>query len=76
MNKQAKIFNWERGTEELDNLVSFDYEVKAFTDIHFRINRRLDVWPSTRSWYDIRTGRKGKYGAGGLEKFVKDFLHA
>lgn len=70
--KKVKKINWEKGLEALDNLVAFDYTIKPFSDIHFRINGRLDVWPSTKSWYDLKTQRKGKYEE--LEKFVKEFL--
>lgn len=72
MTKAAKRKNWEEGTEALENLVSYDYEVHSFSDIHFRINRRLDVWPSTKRWYDHKSMRKGEYQ--NLEAFVKSFL--
>lgn len=73
MNNKTKKRNWQRGTEALDNLVSFDFKVHAFSDIHFRINDRLDVWPSTKRWYDLKTGRKDNYEE--LERFVKSFFN-
>ncbi len=72
MNKQIKKQNWQEGTDDLENLVAWDYKVVPFSDIHFRINDRLDVWPSTRKWYDMKTKRTGQYQK--LESFVKDFL--
>ncbi len=72
--KKNKQKNWEAGTAAMENLVAFDFDVKAFSDIHFRINRRLDVWPTTKRWYDIRTHRKGAYEE--LERFVKAHFSA
>ena len=73
----AKSDSWERrqnlkqGESELEQLVAFDYEVFQFSEYHFRINNRLDVWPSTHKWYDTRNKQKGMY-KGSLFKFVKE----
>lgn len=72
MNKETKKKNWQEGTEALEILVAQDYEVQAFSDIHFRINRRLDVWPSTKKWWDSRKNKTGVYDE--LVKFTKDYL--
>lgn len=72
MTKAAKQHNLQSGYEALEKLVAYDYEVHSFTDLHFRINGRLDVWPSTKRWYDKRTHRKGEYDE--LERFVKEFI--
>lgn len=72
MRKTQKIINWKEGTEALESLIAWDYQVHPFSDIHFRINRRLDVWPSTKKWYDLKTHRKGEYQE--LEIFVKQYL--
>ncbi len=61
MTKNEKKFNWQIGTSQIQILIAQDYEVNAFSDIHFRINRRLDVWPSTKKWYDTRNHTKGTY---------------
>lgn len=72
MNKTIKKANWESGTAALQNLAAWDYEVHPFSDIHFRINRRLDIWPSTKRYYDTKTHQKGDYD--NLELFVKRLL--
>ena len=69
MSTQQKKQNLKNGAAALENLVAFDFEVHAFSEIHFRINRRLDVWPSTKRWYDLRTHEKGSFIE--LESFVK-----
>lgn len=73
MSRNQRLINLNAGKEALENLVSWDYEVHQFSDYHFRINRRLDIWPSTRKYYDTKTHRKGVYED--LEKFVKGFIH-
>lgn len=67
--------NQREGEEALEVLVAWDYEVLRFSEWHFRVNRRLDVWPVSRKWYDNKTHRKGIYPKGELESFVKEFLH-
>lgn len=70
--KPIKKHNLTAGEVALENLVSWDYTVKQFSDIHFRINNRLDVWPTTKKYYDHKTFRKGYYEE--LESFVRKFL--
>ena len=72
MSKAAKKENLIAGEAALQNLVAWGYAVHPFSDVHFRINRRLDVWPSTRRWYDTRSGGRGQYAE--LESFVKGLL--
>lgn len=73
MNKLTKISNLSAGKEALEILVAYDFEVYQLSDYHFRINNRLDIWPSSKKWYDLKTGMKGEYGD--LEKFTKSFLY-
>ncbi len=72
--KKNKEINWENGTTALEKLVAWDFKVQAFSDVHFRINGRLDVWPTTRKWYDTRNHKKGHYPE--LESFVKSYFNA
>ena len=67
--KAQKQKNLNEGTEDLEKLVAWDFKVQPFSDIHFRINDRLDVWPSTKRFYDLLNKRKGSYD--NLLKFVK-----
>jgi hypothetical protein len=70
--KAAKFQNLQQGKTDLETLVAYDYTVEQFSDYHFRINGRLDVWPSSRRYYDQKTQRKGEYNS--LEFFVRGFL--
>jgi hypothetical protein len=70
--KAAKFQNLQLGKTDLKTLVSYDYTVEQFSDYHFRINGPLDVWPSSRRYYDQKTQRKGEYNS--LEFFVREFL--
>lgn len=74
MKKLAKIANLSAGKDALEILVAYDYDVYQLTEYHFRVNRRLDIWPSSKKWYDLKTMMKGTYDD--LEKFVKEFLPA
>lgn len=70
--KLRRAENLSKGKYDLEVLVSYDYKVEQFSEYHFRINNRLDVWPTSKKYYDQRTMRKGEYD--GLEKFVRQFL--
>ena len=74
MNKKAivKKQNLEEGKDALERLVAWDYTVQQFSEIHFRVNGRLDVWPSTKKWWDSRRNVTGVYDE--LESFVKMYL--
>ena len=68
-----RLKNLAEGEEQMDILIAKDFHVERFSDYHFRINDRLDVWPSTKKWYDRLTMRKGEYN--NLIEFVMDFFH-
>lgn len=70
--KAQRALNLFQGEMELEELVAFDYRVVQYSEYHFRINNRLDVWPSSKKWYDQKTLRKGEYE--NLSKFVKEFI--
>jgi hypothetical protein len=47
--------------EEIEQLKSLGYQIKKFTDYHYRINDILDVWPSKRKFHSIPTDERGNY---------------
>jgi len=71
-SRRRKRANLSKGEAELEELVAFDYQIVQLSPYHFRINGRLDVWPSSKRWWDRRTFRKGGYDD--LVSFVKGFL--
>jgi len=70
--KAWKRRNLAKGESALESLVAWDYRVVQFSEYHFRVNERLDVWPSSKKWFDTKTGRKGDYEE--LVSFVKGYL--
>lgn len=60
------------GKHQLEILVAYDYVVTQCSEYHFKINKRLNIWPSSKKWFDQKTMRKGEYTD--LIKFVKEFL--
>lgn len=59
--KTQKKLNLKKGYEELDILAALDFQVQQFSAFHFRINNRLDVWPSSQTAYDRISNRKEHY---------------
>jgi len=70
--KAQRALNLSQGEFALERLVAFDYRVSQFSEYHFRVNERLDIWPTSKKYYDQKTMRKGEYDD--LEDFVKEFL--
>ena len=46
------------------------YFTMQFTEHHYRIQDRVDYWPSREKWFDLRTGRKGQ----GLQRLIRYLL--
>jgi hypothetical protein len=69
---QIRRRNLAQGKEDLEQLVALDFDVVPFSPYHFRINGRLDVWPSSKKWFDKSTGRHNSYDS--LIPFVQDFF--
>jgi hypothetical protein len=70
MTKAEKRQNLIDGAGALEALVAWGYHVHQFSDIHFRIAGRLDVWPSTKRYYDHLNRAKGSFE--NLERFVRE----
>lgn len=72
MKKAARLHNLREGENTLEMLVALDFAVHQFSEYHFRINGRLDVWPTSRKYYDIKSHQKGTYHD--LERLAKDLF--
>lgn len=74
MTKQQKKQNLRENEFDVSKLVAlYECEIKQMSEYHFRINDRVDFWPSSKKWWDKKTGRKGDYED--LVDFVKEYLH-
>lgn len=71
-NKKLKAERLLTSEEEFEILTAYDHVVQQFSPLHFRIDGRLDVWPSTQKWYDRTNFRKGEYDD--LVTFARDYL--
>jgi len=48
------------------------FKVRMLTEYHYRINERLDIYPTGTKWHDIKTGKRGFYrGPRKLKEFVE-----
>ncbi len=48
-------------TDEILKLAEHGYTVKKLTDYQFRVNDRLDLYPTRRRYHDTKTHRRGAY---------------
>lgn len=61
--------------KKIEALQGKGYQVKKFNDFHFRINNKIDVWPSTGRYWLINTKIKGKFfNIDSLEKIIQTKL--
>jgi hypothetical protein len=66
------VQNLKTSEEEFEVLAACDHVIQQFSPLHFRIDGRVDVWPSTKKWYDRITFRKGSYTD--LVQFARAYL--
>lgn len=63
--KMKKVSLRKSKTEKADSQLAIIHrafsDVEVFTKIHIRINRVVDVWPTTGRFYNRVTHTKGKY---------------
>jgi hypothetical protein len=63
----------------LSKIMEQGLAVNMFTENHFRIENRFDVFPGKRywwKWHDIRTGERGRAESLKLHKLVPEYLEA
>ena len=61
--KDAKLRAMEReaGAAEILALREHGFHVEALTDYQYRINGRLDLFPTRRRFHDVLINRRGSY---------------
>jgi hypothetical protein len=65
-----KKFSLDGLQEQLDILAAYDYHIIQFSKFHYRIEGRLDFWPTRRSAYDILSRCHGYWEDGDLVRMV------
>ncbi len=70
MNDMRTRFNTRNLPNQLGVLVAHDYEVVEFSENHYRINGELDVWPTTKRAYNIKTHQRFNFRFSDVATFV------
>lgn len=60
-------------TQEILALKDKGFKIEQKTDYHFRVNDRLDLWPTHNRWHDIKRDKRG--GAQNLAQFTIYFFN-
>lgn len=71
---KKKRYDTSELDEHLEILNAHDYSIIQLSPYHYRINGRLDIWPTSRKAYDIRAQGHGDWSDGDLVGFVFDWL--
>ncbi len=58
--------------KELMEQVKLKYEVETFSDIHYRVEKKIDIYPTTGTYVILETMKSGKYND--LYMFLKGKL--
>jgi hypothetical protein len=64
MREHRKTVNAERlsrNTRQIDELPSLGFTVELLTSFHFRINGKLDLFPTNRRFHNLQTQQRGRY---------------
>lgn len=69
----ARAVRRESGVAELDRLPAA-FTVRKLTDYQFRINERVDVFPTRRRYHVLAGGRRGSYGREALPALLARLL--
>lgn len=69
--RNRRRYQFRGDVQELRN-VGFD--VKEISAFQFRINDRLDIFPSNKRFHDIKTMKRGDIGNGRFCEFVKEYF--
>lgn len=61
MKAKQKKQNLAEAANQWDILAAYDHTIVQLSPYHFRIDGRLDVWPSTKKAYDTISHVKYEY---------------
>lgn len=57
-------------------LLTEGFEIVQLTEYQFRINGRLDIYPTWAKWHDIKTNRRGSFRGINVKLFVRGQFEA
>lgn len=60
-NQAEKAQRTRKNIQVILNLVNYGHIVRKLTEYHYRINNRLDLFPTNCRYHDIKTGKRGFY---------------
>jgi hypothetical protein len=72
--KQNKSEQHARRMRQIDALRESGFQVQQFTEYHYRINGRLDLWTTWGKWHDVKKNIRGRCQGTSLVAFVKQFF--
>ncbi len=64
----------EKRTKAIEGLSVAGYKVRKLTEYQYRINDRLDIYPTWAKWHDIKTGARGEFKGKRVIEFVDEFF--
>ena len=68
--------NRERRGKHIEALRFAGYDVKELTPYQFRVEGRLDIYPTNACWHDIETKERGSFSGKNLKEFVVSYLQS
>lgn len=65
-------FDTSNVEEDIEILIAFDYRIIEFSEYHFRVNDKLDIWPTQRKYFMHGGHQAYSYHPQNLVEFVRD----
>ena len=61
MRREDNALKRSENTPDIVGLARLGYDVRMITEYHFRIDGRLDLFPTRGRWHNLKTGKRGNY---------------
>lgn len=72
--RQNKAEARARRTTFLGELVDEGFKIHRFSDYQFRINGRIDIYPTNGKWHDVVTNKRGSFRGQNVAKFIREYF--
>lgn len=64
----------DRRTPQILELDHEGFDVEEITPYQFRINDRLDIFPTNARWHDTEINKRGSFSGQNVKQFVRTYF--
>lgn len=64
----------DRRVPQLLELQGEGFQIKKLTEFQYRVNDRLDIYPTWAKWHDIKLNKRGTFSGINIKQFIRRFF--